>query len=308
MPDDRIAARQLHLDDVETECARPVAQEPQICLEDPQQHPPLAPVHREISRHQRVLRPRLDLDEYERLAIAAHQIDLLPEVPGIAPIPGHDRKAARPPQEGGGGALPQGASIALVAHVICESSPVRIMTTPDPTPGLAYKIAVLVFIQNGAGEHLLLLRAKPPNLGVWSPIGGKLETAGGESPFECAVREIREEAGLAVAATDLHLFAMIAEKAYEGDAHWLLFLFHCKTRIPALPADIGEGRFGFFSREAIQKLPIPETDRNALWPIFDRHRDRFVALKADCAPGRPVRVEIEEITPAGADNIKIESL
>jgi len=154
------------------------------------------------------------------------------------------------------------------------------MTTAAPTPGLAYKIAVLVFLQNPAGEHLLLLRAKPPNIGIWSPIGGKLETALGESPFECAVREIHEESGLAVAAADLHLFAMIAEKAYEGDAHWLLFLFHCRKPIPSLPADMGEGRFGFFSREAIAGLPIPETDRNA-----------------DCAPGRPVRVEIEEITP-----------
>ena len=68
--------------------------------------------------------------------------------------------------------------------------------------------------------------------------------------------------------------------------------------VPALPPDIAEGRFGFFSRAAIDALPIPETDRTALWPIYDRYRDRFVALKADCAPGKPVRVEIEEITPA----------
>ena len=154
----------------------------------------------------------------------------------------------------------------------------------------------MVFIENQAGEHLLLLRAKPPNLGVWSPIGGKLETAIGESPFECAVRETREEAGLAIAPGDLHLFAMIAEKAYEGESHWLLFLFRCKKAVPALPADIGEGRFGFHSRPAIDRLPIPETDRNALWPIYDRYRDKFVALKADCAPGKPVRVEIEEIS------------
>jgi 8-oxo-dGTP diphosphatase len=58
---------------------------------------------------------------------------------------------------------------------------------------LPYRIAVLVFLENAAGEHLLMLRAKPPNLGVWSPIGGKLEMGTGESPFECAVRETREE-------------------------------------------------------------------------------------------------------------------
>ncbi len=164
------------------------------------------------------------------------------------------------------------------------------------TPALSYKIAVLVFLENAAGEQLLLLRAKPPNLGVWSPIGGKLETALGESPFECAVRETREETGHEITGADLHLFAMIAEKAYEGQSHWLMFLFRCRKPIASLPADMHEGKFGFFSRTEIDRLPIPETDRTALWPIFDRYRDRFVALKADCAPGKPVLVEIEEIS------------
>jgi 8-oxo-dGTP diphosphatase len=165
---------------------------------------------------------------------------------------------------------------------------------PDALP---YKIAVLVFLENQAGEQLLLLRAKPPNLGVWSPIGGKLEMATGESPFECAVRETREETGLEVAASDLHLFSVIAEKAYEGETHWLMFLFRCRKALPGLPPDISEGRFGFFSRAAIDALPIPETDRTALWPTYDGYRDRFVMLKADCRPGKQVRVEVEEITP-----------
>ena len=159
---------------------------------------------------------------------------------------------------------------------------------------IPYKLAVLVFLENTAGEHLLLLRAKPPNLGIWSPIGGKLETATGESPFECAVRETFEETGLRIRTPDLHLFAMIAEKAYEGQAHWLMFLFRCKVPLPSLPPAISEGKFGFFTRAAIDALPIPETDRNALWPIYDRFRDGFVALKADCAPGKPITVEIEE--------------
>lgn len=172
-----------------------------------------------------------------------------------------------------------------------------VSASPTSAPSLSYKIAVLVFLENAAGEHLLLLRAKPPNLGVWSPIGGKLETTTGESPFECAVRETQEETRFTVTADDLHLFAMIAEKAYEGQSHWLMFLFRCKRPISALPADIAEGKFGFFSRAKVDTIPLPETDRNALWPIYDRYRDKFVALKADCMPGKPVQVEIEEITP-----------
>jgi 8-oxo-dGTP diphosphatase len=162
---------------------------------------------------------------------------------------------------------------------------------------LPYKIAVLVFIKNDRGEHLLLLRAKPPNLGSWSPIGGKLETAAGESPFECAARETAEETGLLVGTEDLHLFAMISEKAYEGGAHWLLFLFECKRPIDRLPPPMPEGRFAFFSREQIDGLHLPETDRGALWPLYDRHRQHFVALRADCHPGHPLKITIEQITP-----------
>ena len=162
---------------------------------------------------------------------------------------------------------------------------------------LPYKISVLVFIENAAGELLLMLRAKQPNLGVWSPIGGKLEMTTGESPFECAVRETGEETGLTITAADLHLFAMIAEKAYQGETHWLMFLFRCKKPIAALPPDIHEGRFGFFTRAQIQALPIPETDKAALWPIFDQYKDSFVVLKADCRRS-PITVVVEQITPA----------
>ena len=165
------------------------------------------------------------------------------------------------------------------------------------TPVLPYKISVLVFIENAAGEQLLLLRAKQPNLGVWTPIGGKLEMATGESPFECAVRETAEETGLKVTQADLHLFAMIAEKAYQGETHWLMFLFRCKQPIGGLPPDIKEGRFGFFTREKIRALPIPETDKAALWPIFDQYRDSFVALKADCTRS-PIVITVEQITAA----------
>ena len=103
------------------------------------------------------------------------------------------------------------------------------------------------------------------------------------------------ETGLRVTQSDLHLFAMIAEKAYQGETHWLMFLFRCKKPITRQPPDIPEGKFGFFSREKIKGLPIPETDKAALWPIFDQYRDSFVALKADCGRS-PIVVTMEQIT------------
>jgi 8-oxo-dGTP diphosphatase len=93
---------------------------------------------------------------------------------------------------------------------------------------------------------------------------------------------------------------MISEKAYEGESHWLLFLFRLKKTVTALPPAMAEGHFGFFARAAIDALPIPATDRAALWPIYDRHREGFVALRADCAPGAPLKLTIEQITPTSA--------
>ncbi|MDG6910135.1 MAG: NUDIX domain-containing protein [Nitrososphaerota archaeon] len=46
------------------------------------------------------------------------------------------------------------------------------------------------------GKMLLVKRAEPPHLGLWSFPGGKVEE--GESPLEAAVRETREEVGLKV--------------------------------------------------------------------------------------------------------------
>ncbi len=163
---------------------------------------------------------------------------------------------------------------------------------------MQYKISVLIFLKDPCGKFLMLQRRKAPNLGLWSPIGGKLEMATGESPFECAIRETREETGLALAESDLHLFCMAAEKSYEGAGHWLMFMFDCRRPITGLPAAIDEGAFAFYTREEVDALPIPATDREGLWDIYDRYHDRFVALKVDCQPGAPLHFEIEGVIPA----------
>lgn len=162
-----------------------------------------------------------------------------------------------------------------------------------------FKISVLVFVRDAEGKFLLLQRTRDPNRGRWSPIGGKLEMVLGESPFECAIREIQEEIGLGVSETDLHLFCMASEKDYEGSGHWLMFLFECHKRIEGTPPTIDEGIFAFFSRAEIDQLSLPETDREALWPLYDRYHDGFVCLRANCAPGHPLEVVIEESREAG---------
>jgi 8-oxo-dGTP diphosphatase len=54
---------------------------------------------------------------------------------------------------------------------------------------MPYKLATLLYCFNERDEVLLMERAQEPNLGLWSPCGGKLHTDTGESPYACACRE-----------------------------------------------------------------------------------------------------------------------
>ena len=149
---------------------------------------------------------------------------------------------------------------------------------------MPYKISTLLYCFSEQDEVLLLERAQEPNLGLWSPCGGKLHTDSGESPYACACREAREEAGLALTPADLHLAGLISEHGYAGQAHWLMFLFEVRPRLRTLPPPIREGRFAFFSRAQLAALPLPPTDRDQIWPLFWRHRGGFFAAHCHCHP------------------------
>ncbi len=147
---------------------------------------------------------------------------------------------------------------------------------------LPYKIATLLYVFDDADRVLLLERAREPNRGLWSPPGGKLETATGESPWACACREAREELGFALGPADLHLAGIVSEHGYAGTAHWLMFLFEVRRRFTQVPPSIPEGRFEFFNRDALDGLAIPTTDRSQIWPLIWRFRGRFFAAHCRC--------------------------
>ena len=149
---------------------------------------------------------------------------------------------------------------------------------------LPYKIATLLYCFNERDEILLLERAQEPNLGLWSPPGGKLKTDTGESPYACACREAHEEMGLRLTPQDLHLTGLVSEHGYQGNAHWLMFLFEVKPRLTTLPPPMSEGRFEFFPRAALASLRLPQTDVETLWPMFWQHRGGFFAAHCHCFP------------------------
>jgi 8-oxo-dGTP diphosphatase len=161
-----------------------------------------------------------------------------------------------------------------------------------PETSLPYRLACLCDLRDDRGRVLLLRRLKEPNRGLCSPIGGKLDMALGESPADCARREIQEEAGISVPMERLHLMGLISEAAYEGRGHWLLFLYRVLGPVTVPPRDIREGTLEWFEPERIESLPLPETDRRVIWPLIRSHQaDRpdaghgFFTVHIDCTDG-----------------------
>ena len=157
-----------------------------------------------------------------------------------------------------------------------------------------YLVSTLLYCFDADDQVLLMERAQEPNLGCWSPCGGKLQMDQGESPHACARREAEEELGVVAEAGDLHLTGLVSE---QGDAHWLMFLFELKPRLACTPPPHREGRFQFFTQNKIAQLALPRTDREKIWPLFWKHRRGFFAAHCVCRPDGSQQWEILESRP-----------
>ncbi len=170
------------------------------------------------------------------------------------------------------------------------------MTESYSITDLPYKIAVLCYLYDDEDRLLLLHRSKNPNSGNYSPIGGKLEAKVGESPHECAIREIQEESGVVLKPHEVRLSGILSETAYEGETHWLVFLFEVKR--PILHAEIesmeiDEGTLEWVHVEDVEKKDIPETDRQIIWKLVKQHRGGFFAVHIDCS-SKPFTWTVQE--------------
>ena len=159
-----------------------------------------------------------------------------------------------------------------------------------------HQISTLIYAFNSSDEVLLLERTRFPNVGLWSPFGGKLETNLGESPHQSAVRETYEEIGQKFSPSDFHLTGILSERGFDDQAHWLMFLFELKARLTDLPPAHAEGQYGFFARKSLADLKLPETDRQFIWPLFWQHRGGFFSARCQTEP--MISWEIEESVPA----------
>jgi 8-oxo-dGTP diphosphatase len=92
--------------------------------------------------------------------------------------------------------------------------------------------------------------------GKWNGLGGKLEP--GETPEECAAREIREESGLI--ARRLELKGVLSFPGFANDEDWYAFVFV----VPEFEGQISESQEGYLQwieSTEIYNLNLWEGDR-----------------------------------------------
>lgn len=114
--------------------------------------------------------------------------------------------------------------------------------------------AVLCILK--AGDRLLLLRrARDPNRGLYTPVGGKIDPF--ESPRDAAVREAREETGISVGA--IRYCGTLVESS-PGNYNWICFVYLAETGVAAPPPCV-EGALEWVGIAGIEAIPTPVTDR-----------------------------------------------
>jgi len=120
------------------------------------------------------------------------------------------------------------------------------------------RLHTLCYIRQ-AGKTLMIHRIKKAgdvHQGKWNGLGGKLEP--GETPEDCAKREILEESGLR--ATSLHLKGFLTFPDFANDEDWYAFVFIVDEFEGEL-IDPAEGYLRWIENEKITDLELWEGDR-----------------------------------------------
>lgn len=119
-------------------------------------------------------------------------------------------------------------------------------------------LATLCYVQH-ENKTLMLLRNKKPDdihRGKYNGLGGKLEK--GESPYECAKREIMEEAAIAV--SELKLIGVLTFPCFDDTNDWYVFVYLAKSTT-FLCGECDEGTLAWIENDKILQLPLWDGDK-----------------------------------------------
>lgn len=142
------------------------------------------------------------------------------------------------------------------------------------------KLATLCYVMHNE-KTLMIYRNKKQNdyhEGKWNGLGGKFEA--GESPEECAVREVLEESGLKVNNPVMKGF--ITFPMFDGKDDWYVFLFVFNGFEGEL-IDSPEGRLEWIANDKLDKLELWEGDKIFIPWLF---KDGFFSAKFNYEDGK----------------------
>lgn len=115
------------------------------------------------------------------------------------------------------------------------------------------RLATICYLDNGR-ELLLLHRNKKPNdvhAGKWITVGGKLEA--GETPEDCARREILEETGLL--AKEMTLKGIVTFPEFTPANDWYTYVFKVTAFEGDLLEDCPEGELAWVPHDEVLSKP-----------------------------------------------------
>jgi 8-oxo-dGTP diphosphatase len=129
--------------------------------------------------------------------------------------------------------------------------------------------ATLVYVKRGADWLMLHRGGRPGDIhaGKWNGLGGKVDA--GESPLECAVRELREESGLE--ARGLRPCGHLTFPVFKDGIDWSVHVFLCDD-FAGEPGDCSEGRLEWVPESQLLTLNLWEGDRHFLPYVISGRR------------------------------------
>jgi len=118
-------------------------------------------------------------------------------------------------------------------------------------------LATLVYLQKD-GKILMLKGNKKGHFkkGIWNGLGGKIEA--GESPEECAIREIKEESGLNINKLIFSGILIFPEQDTNKNS-WYVFVYKCNDFNGKL-RESKEGELSWIKKSELFDLNMSEGD------------------------------------------------
>lgn len=144
------------------------------------------------------------------------------------------------------------------------------------------KLATLCYIIDKENNRTLMIhRVKKKDdyhEGKWNGLGGKFNK--GESPEECAIREVYEESGLKIKNPKMHGFITFPE--FDGKYDWYVFLFSVSEFEGEL-IDSPEGNLEWIPNDKLDSLNLWDGDK-----IFMKwlHDEKFFSAKFNYKDGK----------------------